>query len=102
MEFRPAQDGIQYFYANNLSLGTTPFDVRIVFGEVIDISADKVVVEQRAQVAMSWLEAKVLGEFLRANVEAYEQKNGTLLVPDVGNSLVVPDMVKGMGGKSSS
>jgi Protein of unknown function (DUF3467) len=92
LTIRPNKDGIQYFYANNVSLGTTAFDVRLVFGEIVDITDEKLTVEQRLQVTMSWLETKILSEFLRVNVQAFEEKNGALKMPELTKSVVIPEM----------
>jgi adenine-specific DNA-methyltransferase len=50
----------------NVQIGRTIFDLRVMFGEVIDFAPEKVVVEQRVQVTMSWPEAKIFSEFLAA------------------------------------
>jgi hypothetical protein len=57
-------------------------------GEVLD---DKIWVDQHVQVTMSWLEAKLLADFLRANIEAYEDLNGPLKLPKNPEKIVVPE-----------
>jgi len=50
-----------------------------------------VVVEQRVQVAMTWIEAKIVADFLRANIEAYEALNGPLTLPKNLEKITVPE-----------
>jgi hypothetical protein len=71
-------EGIQYVYSNHVLLGQTVFDLRIVFGEVTDVTDEKAEITQRVQVTMSWLEAKALSEFLATFVKDYESRNGTI------------------------
>jgi len=46
IEYRVPAAEVPRVYANNLQLGSTSFDVRIVFGEVVDV-ADAVLVNGR-------------------------------------------------------
>ena len=47
--FLDPETGLFTTYANNVQLGWTHFDVRMIFGEVVDAQTDKLIVEQRAQ-----------------------------------------------------
>jgi hypothetical protein len=40
---------------------------------------------------MGWLEAKVLADFLQANVKAFEELNGPLKLPAIPDKVVVPE-----------
>jgi Protein of unknown function (DUF3467) len=91
VEYRPQVGGLPHVYANNVQLASTNNDVRIVFGEVAEVAVDKVLVEQRVQVAMTWIQAKILADFLRANVEAYETLNGPLTMPKGIGKIIVPE-----------
>jgi hypothetical protein len=51
----------------------------------------KAIVEQRAQVTMTWIEAKLIGDFLQANVKAYEELNGQLKLLKNIEKMVVPE-----------
>lgn len=90
-EYRIPPGGTPQVYSNNVQLATTSFDVRIIFGQVADVSDDKVMVDQHVQVTISWLEAKLLADFLRANIEAYEALNGPLKLPKNPYKIVVPE-----------
>jgi hypothetical protein len=83
-------EGLTRFYANNLAMGTTKFDVRIIFGEIRDVTPTMAVVDQRFQVTMCWTEAKLLADFLHANIKAFEDLNGPLKLPKIPEKVVVP------------
>lgn len=91
LEYRHPESGLIRVYSNNVAMASTSFDVRILFGEVAEINADKVIVDQNVQVTMTWLEAKILADFLRANIEAHENLNGPLTVPKNLDRIVVPE-----------
>jgi hypothetical protein len=91
IEYRPATGGIIHVYCNNVQMASTSFDVRVMLGEVADVLDDKIVVEQRVQVAMTWIEAKIIADFLRANVEEYERLNGPLTMPKNLDKIVAPE-----------
>jgi hypothetical protein len=95
IEYRPATGGIIHTYCNNVQLASTSFDVRLMLGEVSEVSDDKVIVEQRVQVAMTWIEAKTIADFLRANVEEYEKLNGPLTMPKNLDKIIVPETFLG-------
>jgi hypothetical protein len=71
-----------FTYANHLQIGFTHFDVRLVFGEVVDVGPDSVSVEQRAQVTLSWGQAKLLHHTLGEVVRNYEAAQGTIKLPE--------------------
>ena len=52
IEFK-TPEGMPRVYANNVSMASTRFDLRIVFGEVMELSEDKIIVENRAQVTVT-------------------------------------------------
>jgi hypothetical protein len=93
LEYREKPGGVFRAYCNNVMMASTGFDVRIMFGEVIDVLPDKskAIVEQRAQITMTWIEAKLIGDFLQANVKAHEELNGPLKLPKNVDKIVVPD-----------
>jgi len=72
------KDGMACFYANHIQMGQTPYDVRIVFGEITNADDKTVEVTQRCQVTMAWLEAKVLADFLSSQVRIFEEGNGPI------------------------
>jgi hypothetical protein len=72
------KDGMAFFYANHFQLGQSSSDVRIVFGEITNVTDQAVEVTQRAQVTVAWLQAKVLAEFLTAHIRLFEERNGPI------------------------
>ncbi|MFZ0758460.1 MAG: DUF3467 domain-containing protein [Candidatus Sulfotelmatobacter sp.] len=92
LEYRPPPGGyVPRFYSNNVQMATTSFDVRIVFGEVVEVSDERAIIEQQVQVTMTWLEAKILADFLQANIKAHEELNGPLKLPKNPEKIIVPD-----------
>jgi hypothetical protein len=91
IEYRQPAEGMFRTYSNNVALAATSFDLKFLFGEVAEFQADKVVIEHRAQITMTWLEAKILSDFLQANIKSYEELNGPLKLPTIQGTLIVPD-----------
>jgi hypothetical protein len=91
IEYRLPADGLHQVYSNNVQMATTGFDVRILFGEIAEVLEDKVVVDQRVQVTMTWLEAKLLADFLQTNIKAFEDLNGPLKLPKNLDKIIVPE-----------
>src|SRR6266581_1775913 len=89
IEYRNPATGIARIYANNVAMSSTTFDIKMLFGEVIEITDDKAIVEQGVQVTMTWLEAKILSDFLQSNIKDYEEKNGPLKLPIIGDKIIV-------------
>jgi hypothetical protein len=90
VEYVTPPEGLTRFYANNIAMGTTKLDVRIIFGEIRDVTDTKAIVENRFQVTLAWAEAKLLGDFLQANVKAFEELNGPLTLPKIPTKVIVP------------
>ena len=91
VEYRPPAGGLFHVYSNNVQMASTGFDVKVIFGEVAEVTDDKVIVEQRVQVAMTWVEAKIVADFLRVNIEAYEKLNGPMALPKNLERIIVPE-----------
>ena len=90
LEYHDAPGGLIRVYSNNVSMASTRFDVRIIFGELVDIDDNKAIVENRVQVTLTWLEAKLLADFVHANVKSFEELNGALKLPSIPDKMVVP------------
>jgi hypothetical protein len=91
IEYRLPSGGLFRVYSNNVQMGTTSFDVRVLFGQIGEVLEDKVMVDQLVQVTMTWPEAKILADFLQANVKAHEELNGPLQLPKNVEKIIVPD-----------
>lgn len=68
-------------YANNVNYETSVFDLKIVFGELVQPVGKTPFVEQHTSVTLSWLEAKIAALFLSMNVAMHENNFGTLNIP---------------------
>lgn len=90
VEYVSPPEGLTRYYANNIAIGTSKFDVRIVFGEIRDVTPTNAIVDNRCQVTVAWAEAKLLADFILANVKAYEDLNGPLKLPKIPEKVIVP------------
>jgi hypothetical protein len=99
VEYRDSPDGLTRTYSNNIALAATRFDVKLIFGQVAEITAEKAIVENRVQVTITWLEAKILADFLQANVKTFEELNGgPLKLPKVQQVMVTTETFPGVNG----
>ena len=69
------------FYCNNVSFAVNVLDFVMIFGETLEATADKAVVEQRARVTMHPTQAKVTAMLLLRNIQNYEALNGPIPIP---------------------
>lgn len=74
-------DGVFSVYSNHVGLSGSASDVRMMFGELLDVAPDKVRVLQRVHVMVSWLQAKAIARLLQDYVDSYEKLNGPLMPP---------------------
>jgi hypothetical protein len=81
VDYVQPEEGIFMTYANNMNYGFTAGDMRIVFGEIIDMQKGKATVEQRVQVTLSWMSAKILSTMLGALVAQHEKTVGPVNIP---------------------
>lgn len=68
-------------YANTTKLAYTPWDVRISFSQLIDVSQGGSIIEEEVCVVMSPQHAKVLVAMWQDTIRQYESKFGE--VPDL-------------------
>jgi hypothetical protein len=78
LELIRPKDGIPCIYTNHIRIGQTVYDIRITFGEITEVTEERFEVTERMQVTMSWLEAKILSEFLSSNIRVFEERNGPI------------------------
>ena len=79
-EYRLAADYRSY-YTNSAGVQTTPWDITIKFGKVIEASKAKLVVENQAEVVMSPQHAKSVAQLMDEQIKSYEAKHGP--IPDI-------------------
>jgi hypothetical protein len=77
LPLRPSAD-FRMIYANTVHFALLPWDLTLIFGQVIGINPHDPYVEQRVSVTLSPLAAKLALEFLRRNIAAYEQQYGEI------------------------
>ena len=76
------KDGTTFTYANHIEVGNTALDVRILFGEILGVSRENnqtmLTIQERVQVTIGWIQAKLLSRLLTELVSRYEQSNGPI------------------------
>lgn len=75
------EGGIFTTYANNVQLGFTMFDLRMIFGEIVDVQPNKILVEQRAHITISYLQAKLLLALMSQAIAKHEAQFGEIKLP---------------------
>jgi hypothetical protein len=92
VELNNPAGGLPAIYANHVAAGMTAFDMRLIFGQITDANPEKVTIDQAVMVTMSWPEIKILHAMLEANIEAFEELNGEIILPQIPpNTLPVPE-----------
>src|SRR5712692_7318013 len=69
-------------YANNVFYETSVFDIKLDFGEVMQLPGQDPYIEQHTSITLSWLEAKLAVLFLAVNVATQEKRFGTIPIPE--------------------
>lgn len=65
-------------YANHILSAKTTYDLRLIFGEVIEADDATITVENRAVVTMAWPEVKALHEIIGQTLAEMESINGEI------------------------
>src|ERR1043165_4441009 len=72
-----------HIYSNNAEFGTSIWDIRVSFAEVIGNPEDEpntLLVEQRAEVVMSPTHAKVFAQMMVNSIKQYEAQYGEIKI----------------------
>lgn len=80
-KFEQSEDFISR-YANHVYFYTSVFDIRTIFGEIVQFPDGSPKIEQHTSVTLSWRQAKITALFLAMNVAMHENKFGALDIPD--------------------
>lgn len=75
-------DDFSASYANNVFFATSVFDIKMIFGDIVQFPNDQPFVEQHTAITLSWREAKIAALFLAMNIAMHENKFGALDVPE--------------------
>ncbi len=86
---RPVEEFFS-FYTNNIQIQQTVFDLKLIFGELVQSQGKLAYVDQHSSVTMSWVQAKLLLYFLQLNMIAFEDINGKIKIPP---ELIPPEIV---------
>ena len=67
-------NGPQYcaFYSNNIGFAVNVLDFVLMFGEILEATPEKALVERRARVTLNPIQAKVMALLLVKNIQTYE------------------------------
>jgi Protein of unknown function (DUF3467) len=75
---RKQAEGYVNLYANNAQLVSTYFDFQLSFGEIIEVTPERVVTEEIATVKMSPQLARRLRDIIIEQVSKYEETYGII------------------------
>jgi len=67
-------------YSNSVNLILSPWDIRMIFGELRDNGNQQMVIENRASIVMSPQHAKAFLVVLTNHMKSYEAQHGTISV----------------------
>ncbi len=67
-------------YANIVNFGTTVWDLRLNFGQMIK-REEQEQFESRVSVTLPWLQAKIMSVYLQMNIFDYEKQYGKINIP---------------------
>jgi Protein of unknown function (DUF3467) len=81
VEYVAPERGLPSVYANNIAISPSNNDIRLIFGQLTEVSPEKAVINTKVEIITTWLEAKILASFLQAHVDAFEKKNGPIIFP---------------------
>lgn len=71
-------ENFESWYANNIQLYPSDFDLRMVFGE---LDVPTMTIQQHTAMTVSWLQAKLMHYFLSVQLGAHELTYGKIPVP---------------------
>lgn len=65
-------------YSNMIGIGMTPFDINLIFGEVVDSDKETVTGSPRVKILLSPEQAANLQKLLSVTMDAYTKANGPI------------------------
>jgi hypothetical protein len=72
------RDTFMSLYSNNISVGVTAFDIKLIFGEILSADERKLVIENFLAVNLSPQTGKSLLNVLSGQIDAYERQFGEI------------------------
>src|ERR1044072_5079367 len=83
LEYLKDYAAVPKHYANNTLVTTSLYDVKFVFGQIINQDGNKLMVDPEVMFFMSPQHAKVLVGMIERQLKVYEERNGPIPVnPD--------------------
>lgn len=79
-------DNVRTVYTNNANVHATPWDIRLLFSEIIPTPDGGARLERRAEVVMAPAHAKALVQALQTTISQFEQANGEIPWPPKGTN----------------
>lgn len=75
-------DGPQYAssYCNNIAYSVNTTDLVLIFGEVLDVVDQQIIVERRARITLAPPQAKILQLILAEQIRQFEENTGTEII----------------------
>ena len=74
-------DAHRTIYINSTRMGISPWDIRMIFGQVVDSGTGTVVTQDEATIIMSPAQAKAVAENLNTTVAEFEKLFGEISNP---------------------
>ena len=81
-EVHLATEDAPTFYANNVNVGTSPWDMRLQFEQLQDVTDSKIVYKKVVTVFLAPGQARALVRVLSENMAKYEAVWARFVVPD--------------------
>lgn len=72
------EGGIRSIYANHVEVRTSPWDLRLGFGQIKSATAEELVIDEMIRVYLSPPQVKALSVVLEEQLRQYETKFGTI------------------------
>ncbi len=82
LEYLKDYAAIPKHYVNNTLVTTSLYDVKLVFGQVVNANGNKLLVDPEVIVFMSPQHAKAIALMLDKQIKAYEERNGPIPASD--------------------
>ena len=82
-------------YCNNVETRVSPWDFRLTFGEVLEVTEDSLSVKTKAIVYMSPEHAKAFTQVMLSNIAEYERSIGR--IPSQGEKVEIEDQTAESG-----
>jgi hypothetical protein len=94
IEYKQSED-FQEFYANNVQLLSSNWDLELIFGHLDQLQGPNTIV-RHSSMTIPWPAAKILLYFLQLHVAGHEAQFGRIIIPKGLIPEISPQMPKGL------